>query len=94
MSVNFSLLTVLVFVWGAIAICLIGLVIYRGVVGLNEETELIVDKAESHFVEEQKVISERVERLSKPIQLLSVLAGVLLLVIAGLWVYQGIMTTR
>lgn len=90
MSPNLSLLTILVFAWGAIALCIVGLVIYRGVVGLNEETQLIVDKAEAHFVKEQEEIAERVERISKPIRFLSIVAGILLLVIVGMWLYGGL----
>ena len=91
---NLSPLTILLLIWGVVALCLIIMVIYRGVISLNEETELIVDKAESHFADEQRELSARLDRLAKPIKILSVLTAVLLLVIAGLWIYQGIIATR
>lgn len=90
MGAHMSVLIILVGVWGAVALCLIGLLVYRGVVGRNEEIELMVDQAEHRFAEEQQAISGRLERLDTPIRLLSILAGVLLVVIIAYWVYQGL----
>jgi Tfp pilus assembly protein PilN len=89
MGSNLSMLTILMLVEGGIAVCLVGLIVYRNVVSINEETELILDQAQAHFAKEQKEISERVERLSKPITFLSFAAGILALAIVGLWLYQG-----
>ncbi|HVN07648.1 MAG TPA: hypothetical protein VMV61_01655 [Patescibacteria group bacterium] len=90
MSPNFGVLTILVGLWGILTLGLIGLMIYRGIIGRNEETELMVDQAEHRFKEEQQAISDRIERLSTPIRYLSITVGVLLLVIIAVWVYQGL----
>jgi len=90
MSPNFGVLTILVGLWGVLTLGLIGLMIYRGIIGRNEETELMVDQAEHRFKEEQQAISDRIERLSTPIRYLSITVGVLLLVIIAVWVYQGL----
>ncbi len=90
MSLKFGLLTILIIVWGVLLLCLIGLMIYRGVIGRNEETELMVDQAEHRFADEQKAISERITQLSTPIRYISISVGVLLLVIIGVWIYQGL----
>jgi hypothetical protein len=93
MGAHSSLLLILIGVWGAVALCLIGLLVYRGVIGRNEEIELMVDQAEHRFAEEQQAISGRLERLSAPIRYLSIMAGVLLLVIIAVWVYQGLQSS-
>jgi cytochrome c biogenesis protein ResB len=93
MGAHSSLLIILMGVWGAVALCLIGLLVYRGVIGRNEEIELMVDQAEHRFVEEQQAISSRLERLDAPIRYLSIAAGVLLLVIIALWIYQGLQSS-
>ncbi|HKM91755.1 MAG TPA: hypothetical protein VJX29_14190 [Candidatus Acidoferrales bacterium] len=90
MSLKFGLLAILIIVWGVLLLCLIGLMIYRGVIGRNEETELMVDQAEHRFADEQKAISERITQLSTPIRYISISVGVLLLVIICVWIYQGL----
>lgn len=93
MSPNFGLLTILVAAWGLLLLGLIGLMVYRGVIGRNEETELMVDQAEHRFREEQQAISDRIEQLSGPIRYLSIAVGVLLLVIIAIWIYQGLQSS-
>jgi membrane-associated PAP2 superfamily phosphatase len=90
MSVNFTFLTVLILVWGILLLSLIGLMLYRGVIGRNEETELMVDQAEHRFADEQRAISERITQLSTPIRYISIAVGVLLLLIIAVWIYQGL----
>jgi len=90
MSLKFGLLTILVICWGVLLLCLIGLMVYRGVIGRNEETELMVDQAEHRFADEQRAISARITQLSAPIRYISITVGVLLLVIIGVWIYQGL----
>jgi hypothetical protein len=86
---HLNLFTFLILTWLVMTVCLVGLVIYRGVVGINEETELFLDKAESHLAREQHDIVDRVERVSKPIRILIFACGALLLVIAGMWLWRG-----
>jgi hypothetical protein len=85
-----SILIILICLWGLIFLTLVALMMYRGVIGRNEETELMVDQAEHRFADEQKGISSRIEQLSTPIRFLSIAAGGLLLVIIAVWIYQGL----
>jgi len=93
MSGKIGLLTILCALWGVLALLLIGLVVYRGVIGRNEELELMVDQAEHRFANEQQAISDRIERLSTPIRYLGIAAGVLLLIIIAIWIYSGLQSS-
>jgi hypothetical protein len=93
MSGSPSLLIILIVVWGLLTLCLIGLLVYRGVIGRNEELELLVNQAEHRFLDEQQAISSRIERLSVPIRYLSIAVAVLLLVIVAVWIYNGLMSS-
>jgi hypothetical protein len=93
MSLHFTFLTVLVIVWGVLLLGLICLMLYRGVIGRNEELELMVDQAEHRFATEQHDISARLTQLSNPIRILSITVGVLLLVIICVWIYQGLQSS-
>jgi len=69
---------------------LIILLIYRSILSSKEEDQLFLDAAEEHMAKEQRQIVARLIRLSKPIAALGVLSGVLLLVIAGMWIWEGL----
>lgn len=87
---NISFLTILCGIWLLLTLSLVALSVYRGIIGRNEETELMVDQAEHRFKDEQQAISAKVEMLSKPIRFLGIAVGGLLLVIIVVWIYTGL----
>ena len=87
---QFSLLTILLIIWAVITAGLILLLIYRSVLGLKEEDQLFLDQAQEHMAKEQREVVARLLKLSKPITILGVACGALLLVIAGVWVWEGL----
>jgi hypothetical protein len=83
-------MTVLVGVWAGLTTILVVLLIYRSTLSMHEDDQLFLDEAESHMEQEQTEIRRRVGRLSPFVRVLSAASGMLILVIAGLWVYQGL----
>lgn len=85
-----SLLTTLLIVWAVFTSVLILLMIYRSIVEMHEDDQLFLDESQSHAKEEQSETLARLRKLRPYIRALSAVSGVLILVIAGIWLYQGI----
>jgi hypothetical protein len=86
-------LTGLWIAWGAVTAALVSLIVYRAVIGIKEDDQLFLDPdnpAEAHFQAEQQGILMRVNKLTLYIKGLGFLSGAILLVIAGVWIYRGV----
>jgi len=82
-------LGMLLVVWGAVTAVLICALIYRSTLETREEDQLFLDSAQEITASEQRVIVTRIQRLSGPIVALWVVSGALLVVVAGMWLWQG-----
>jgi hypothetical protein len=87
-SIEGPLLGVLV-VWGVVTAALIALLAYRGTLEIHEGDQIFLDKAGDSMASEQREIVARIEKLSKPIKMLMISSIVLLVVAAGVWLFQG-----
>ena len=79
--------------FGAAAGLLLCLIIYRAVIGIKEDDQLFLDAdnpAETRVQSEQQAILMRVNRLTLYIRVLWFTSGAVLLVIAGVWIYRGV----
>lgn len=76
--------------WGLVTAALIIVLIYRSALVTHEETQIFLDAAEKSIANEQLEVGSRIDRLSRPIATLLVLSGTLLVVIAGVWLWQGL----
>ncbi|HWR17911.1 MAG TPA: hypothetical protein VN577_23990 [Terriglobales bacterium] len=85
-----SMLTMLLVVWAVLTALLLILLIYRSTLSLHEEDQLYLDEAESHMAKEQEEIHARMDKTLMPMRILGAASGTLILVIAGMWVYEGL----
>ena len=75
--------------WGAVTVVLICLLIYRSTLESHEDDQIFLDSAEESLANEQRVLVARINKLSRPITMLIVASSVLLVVTAGLWLWEG-----
>ena len=80
----------LLIAFGVVAALFLLLLIWRNLLESHEDDQLFLDAGEANMAREQQVLIQKINTLSKPIMVLGVLAGVLLVSTAGLWLYQGL----
>jgi uncharacterized membrane protein SpoIIM required for sporulation len=80
----------LLIAWGVLTAILIILLIYRGTLTMQEDDQLFLGESESHMEKEQIEILSKVNKINPFVKWLGAASGVLILVIAGLAIYQGL----
>lgn len=85
-----STLEMLLIVWGVLTALLLILLIYRSTLSIHEEDQLYLDEAEAHMQREQDEIHAKMARTIWPMRVLGGASGLLILMIAALWVYNGL----
>lgn len=85
-----SLLNILMIVWGVLTAILVILLIYRSTLTMREDDQLFLDQSESHMEKEQQELIARVQKVNVPVRILGGASGLLILIIAGMWVYEGL----
>jgi hypothetical protein len=83
------MMQILLIAWGVITAVLVCVLIYRSTLETREEDQIFLDAAGQSMANEQRAIVARIEGLGRPIMALVALSGGLLLVIAGIWLWQG-----
>lgn len=76
--------------WGVVTAIFVGLVIWRMVLTSHEDDQIFLDASEENKAEEQRQLVAKINRLSPPILTSGIVAGVLLLAIAGVFLYNGL----
>jgi Tfp pilus assembly protein PilN len=77
-------------VWGVLTAVLVILLIYRSTLTMHEDDQLFLDESESHMEREQAELMLKVAKLNPLVTWLGAASGVLILTIAGVWLYQGL----
>ncbi len=77
-------------VWGVVTAVLVILLIYRSTLTMQEDDQLFLGESESHMEKEQIEIMAKVNKITPLVKWMGAASGLLLLVIAGLAVYQGL----
>jgi len=77
-------------VWGVLTAVLIILLIYRSTLTMQEDDQLFLGESESHMEKEQIELMAKVNKITPLVRWLGAASGVLILLIAGVAVYQGL----
>ena len=77
-------------VFGVFAAFLIIVLIYRSTLTMHEDDQLFLDDANSHMQQEQTELLVKVNRLTPLLWVSGAGAGVMLVVLVGMLVYQGL----
>jgi hypothetical protein len=77
-------------VWGVVTTVFIGLLIWRSLLASHEDDQIFLDAAEAHMAREQQELIAKIRSLSRPITTSGIAAGGLLLLIVGMWLYEGL----
>jgi len=80
----------LLIAWGVVFAIFLVLLLRKSLLEGREDDQLFIDAAQELMAKEQRELVSKIRALSRPIMTSGIAAGVLLLVIAGLWVYQGL----
>jgi hypothetical protein len=76
--------------WGVITTVFVGLLIWRSLLASHEDDQIFLDAAQAHMAREQQELVARIRSLSRPITTSGIAAGGLLLLIVGMWLYEGL----
>jgi hypothetical protein len=83
-------LAYLLLTWGVITGLLVIMVIYRTTLSSREDDQIFLNKAEDNMMaSEQRVVIDKMNRLTRPIIALATLSGVLFLASFGVWLWNG-----
>ncbi len=83
-----SMLQVLLIAWGVLTTVLVLLLIYRSTLTMHEDDQLFLDDSSKNLREEQEALQVRMKRVAPWVRILGAVSVVLILVIAGMAVWQ------
>jgi hypothetical protein len=76
--------------WGVVTAVFIGLLIWRSLLASHEDDQIFLDAAQEHMAREQRELVAKIDSLSRPIKTSGFAMGGLLLLIVGMWLYEGL----
>lgn len=83
------MLNVLTVSWASVTVILVGLLIYRALIGMREEDQLFLASGEEHMARKQQVLQMRISNVNKFAVWLGVLSGLLLIGLGTMWVLEN-----
>ncbi len=84
-----SLLTLSLIVWGLVTAVFTILMMYRSLVTMREDDQLFLNSTDSKMEQEQREVVRRIARLTPYTKGFGLASAGLLVVSAGIWVYQA-----
>jgi len=83
-----STLQILLIVWGVITVVLVLLWIYRSTLSMHEDDGMFIDDSSKNMREEQEALQLRMNKVTPWVRILLAASSVLIIVIAGIAVWQ------
>ena len=84
------MLTTLSTIWVMVTVVLVALSIHRSILVMREDDQIFLAEAESQAAAHYAGILNRLKRLEFVLKIFTFSSGGLMLLIAALWVYQGL----
>jgi hypothetical protein len=82
----------LIIVWAVITVALIIVLIYRGTLSMHEDDQLFLDDSTSNLRTEQEQLLSKMRKVTPLVRVLGAASGLLILVIAGMALWQRMNT--
>ena len=76
--------------WGVLTAILIILLIYKSTLTMHEDDSIFLNETESQMQKDQTEVLAKMRKITPIVKVLGALSGVMILVIAGLFIYQGL----
>ena len=76
--------------WSIVTAIFMLLLSRRSLLASHEDDQIFLDAAQEHMAREQREIIAKINTLSRPLLTSGIASGALLLVLAGLWLYNGL----
>jgi hypothetical protein len=80
----------LLIAWGILTAILIILMIYKSTLTMHEDDSIFLHETESQMHKDQVEVLAKMKRITPIVKVLGAVSGVMILVIAGLFIYQGL----
>ena len=74
-------------IWAVITTALVIVLIYRSTLSMHEDDQLFIDESTANLRAEQEALLKRMNQITPIVRILAAASGLLILVIAGMWVY-------
>jgi uncharacterized membrane protein YjfL (UPF0719 family) len=83
----------LLIAWGVLTAILILLLIYKSTLTMHEDDSIFLNESESQMEKDQIEIIKKMNKITPIVKVLGALSGAMILVIAGLFIYNGLMAS-
>ncbi|MBZ5534882.1 MAG: hypothetical protein LAO31_02915 [Acidobacteriia bacterium] len=87
-----SLLVPLFSGWAVITFLWVMLLIYRALLARKEEDQVFLHRGEEALLHEQQHIAHQMDAVGPYVKWIGIVSAILLLVVAALWIHQGLTT--
>lgn len=83
----------LLIAWGILTGILILLLIYKSTLTMHENDSIFLNESESQMEKDQVEIIKKMNMIKPIVKVLGALSGAMILLIAGLFIYNGLMAS-